>query len=149
VQRPRTEAPAGIRLHTGTDALHACLPFSDVVLNLLPLTPATRGLIGARFLAALPAGAGFANLARGAHVVDADLLAALDAGRLGHAVLDVFGVEPLPPTHPYWKHPRVTVLPHVAAQTDIDSAAAVAADNLRALRQGRPLQHLVQRDRGY
>jgi glyoxylate/hydroxypyruvate reductase A len=149
VQRPRTEAPAGIRLHTGTNALHACLPFSDVVLNLLPLTPATRGLIGARFLAALPAGAGFANLARGAHVVDADLLAALDAGRLGHAVLDVFGVEPLPPTHPYWKHPRVTVLPHVAAQTDIDSAAAVAADNLRALRQGRPLQHLVQRDRGY
>jgi glyoxylate/hydroxypyruvate reductase A len=149
VQRPRPEAPAGIGLHAGPDALAACLPFSEIVVNLLPLTPATRGLIDARFLAALPPGAGLVNLARGAHVVDADLLAALDAGRLGHAVLDVFAVEPLPPTHPFWRHPRVTVLPHVAAQTDIDSAAAVAADNLRALRDGRPIQHLVRPDRGY
>lgn len=122
---------------------------SEIVVNLLPLTPATRGLVDATFLAALPAGASLVNLARGAHVVDADLLAALDGGRLAHAVLDVFATEPLPPAHPYWSHPRVTVLPHVAAQTDPRSAAAVAAANLRALRDGRPLAHCVDRARGY
>ncbi len=119
------------------------------VINLLPLTPATRGLVDARFLAAMPAGAGFVNLARGAHVVDADLLAALDGGRLAHAVLDVFHTEPLPAGHAFWQHPRVTVLPHMAAATDARSAAAVVATNLRALRDGRPLAHLVDRSRGY
>ena len=89
------------------------------------------------------------NLARGAHVVDADLLAALDGGHLRHAVLDVFHAEPLPAGHPYWTHPRVTVLPHAAAATDPRSAAAVAAANLRAARDGRPIAHLVDRERSY
>jgi glyoxylate/hydroxypyruvate reductase A len=142
-------APAAIERHTGPATLSALLARSRVVLNLLPLTPATRGLIDAGFLAALPAGAGLVNLGRGAHVVDDDLLAALDRGHLGHAVLDVFHAEPLPPRHRFWRHPRVTVLPHVAAQTDIDSAAAVAAANLRALRDGRPIRHLVPTGRGY
>jgi glyoxylate/hydroxypyruvate reductase A len=147
--RARTQAPAGVELHTGAAALPALLARAQIVLNLLPLTPATRGLIDASFLAALPAGAGLVNLGRGAHVVEADLLAALDRGHLGHAVLDVFATEPLPPQHPFWQHPRVTVLPHVAAQTDIESAAAVAVANLRALRDGTPIQHRVARDRGY
>jgi glyoxylate/hydroxypyruvate reductase A len=142
-------APAGVERHTGAAALPALLAQAQIVLNLLPLTLATRGLIDGPFLAALPAGAGLVNLGRGAHVVDDDLLAALDRGHLGHAVLDVFRTEPLPPQHSFWRHPRVTVLPHVAAQTDIDSAAEVAAANLRALRDGRPIAHLVQRDRGY
>jgi glyoxylate/hydroxypyruvate reductase A len=145
----RAPAPAAVALHTGRAALPALLAQARIVLNLLPLTPATRGLIDAQFLAGLPAGAGLVNLGRGAHVVDDDLLAALDSGHLGHAVLDVFRTEPLPPQHPFWRHPRVTVLPHVAAQTDIDSAADVAAANLRALRDGRPIAHLVQRGRGY
>jgi glyoxylate/hydroxypyruvate reductase A len=125
---------------------------AQVVLNLLPLTEATHGLVDAAFLAAMPRGAGFVNLARGAHVVDAELLAALDAGHIGHAVLDVFDTEPLPPEHPYWRHPRVTVLPHAAAATDQRSAAAVVAANLRALAAGAPtsrLAHLVDRSRGY
>ena len=122
---------------------------AQIVVNLLPLTLATRGLIDARFLAALPRGASVVNLARGAHVVDADLLAALDAGHIGHAVLDVFHTEPLPANHPYWLHPRVTVLPHAAAATDERSAAAVVAVNLRALQAGAPLLHLVDRSRGY
>jgi glyoxylate/hydroxypyruvate reductase len=139
----------GVDCHSGMPALARLLPGSDIVVNLLPLTPATSGLLDARFFAALPRGAGLVNLARGGHVVDADLLAALDGGQLGHAVLDVFHTEPLPAAHPYWSHPRVTVLPHVAAQTDPHSAAQVVAANLRAWRQGQPLAHLVQPDRGY
>jgi glyoxylate/hydroxypyruvate reductase A len=131
------------------DDLAAALAQADVVVNLLPLTPATRGLIDARFLAALPAGASMVNLARGGHVIEADLLAALDSGHLRHAVLDVFAHEPLPADHPFWAHDRITVLPHVAAATDARSAAAVAAANLQALVDGRPLKHLVDRKRGY
>jgi glyoxylate/hydroxypyruvate reductase A len=130
-------------------ALAPRLAQADIVVNLLPLTAETRGLLDARFFAALPTGAAVVNLARGAHLVDGDLLAALDSGRLGHAVLDVFDTEPLPRGHPYWSHPRVTVLPHAAALTDARSAAAVAVANLRALRDGAALAHLVQPQRGY
>ena len=133
----------------GDGALAPQLAGARVVINLLPLTPETRGLIDARFLAALPPGAAFVNLARGAHAVDADLLAALDSGHLAHAVLDVFHTEPLPAGHPFWQHPNVTVLPHAAAATDERSAAAVVAANLRALERGAPIAHLVDRSRGY
>ncbi|MBA4177160.1 MAG: glyoxylate/hydroxypyruvate reductase A [Leptothrix sp. (in: Bacteria)] len=122
---------------------------AQIVVNLLPLTPETRGLLDAAFYAALPPQASLVNLARGAHVVDADLLAALDRGRLRHAVLDVFNTEPLPPSHPYWQHPRVTLLPHAAALTDPRSAAVVAAANLRAALAGAPVAHRVDRERGY
>ncbi|MFN7727133.1 MAG: NAD(P)-dependent oxidoreductase, partial [Rubrivivax sp.] len=122
---------------------------AEVVLNLLPLTPETRGVLNAELFQQLPRGAALVNLARGAHVVEADLLAALASGQLRHAVLDVFHTEPLPADHPFWAHPQVTVLPHAAAATDPRSASAVAAANLRALRDGRPLQHLVERARGY
>jgi len=122
---------------------------ADTVVNLLPLTPATRGFFDAARLARMKPGASLVNLARGAHVVEPDLLAALDTGRLRHAVLDVFDVEPLPPGHRLWAHPRVTVLPHCAAQTDPRSALEVVVGNLRALREGAPLRHLVDRRRGY
>lgn len=139
----------GVRLHAGAAALPAALAESAIVVNLLPLTPETRGLLDGTFFAQLPAGASIVNLARGAHVVEADLLQALDHGRLAHAVLDVFGTEPLPPDHPFWTHARITVLPHAAAQTDLRSAAAVAAANIEALAAGRPIAHLVERGRGY
>jgi len=131
------------------EALSSGVAQAQIVINLLPLTPATRGLLDARFFAALPAKASLVNLGRGAHVVDADLLAALDSGHLRHAVLDVFHTEPLPASHAYWRHPRVTVLPHAAALTDMRSAAAVAVANLRALRDGQPLAHRVDRRRGF
>ncbi|HJV72201.1 glyoxylate/hydroxypyruvate reductase A [Ideonella sp.] len=133
----------------GPDALAPLLAGSDIVVNLLPLTPRTKGLFDARTLATMKPGAALVNLARGAHVVEADLLAALASGQLSHAVLDVFQTEPLPPGHPFWAHPQVTVLPHAAAQTDPRSAAAVVAANVRALRAGQPLAHLVDRRRGY
>ena len=149
-RRPRAAADLpDVRPHHGEAGLRELLPTLDIVINLLPLTTATRGLLDTRFFAALPPAASVVNLARGAHVVDADLLAALDSGHLQHAVLDVFHNEPLPAQHPFWAHPRVTVLPHVAAQTDPRSAAQVAAANIEALLQGRPLRHLVQRERGY
>ena len=122
---------------------------AEVVVNLLPLTDETRGILGADLFAQLPRGAALVNLARGAHLVEADLLAALASGQLRHAVLDVFHTEPLPADHPFWAHPQITVLPHAAAATDPRSASAVAAANLRALRDGQPLQHLVDRQRGY
>lgn len=125
------------------------LAASEIVINLLPLTHATRGLLDAQFFAAMRKGAALVNLARGAHVIDEDLLAALDGGHLGHAVLDVFHTEPLLPSHRFWTHPGVTVLPHAAALTDRRSASAVVAANLRALRDGRPIAHLVDRTRGY
>jgi glyoxylate/hydroxypyruvate reductase len=139
----------GVQTVAGESSLRGVLGAADVAINLLPLTPATRGLFDARRLAWLPRGAALVNLARGAHVVEADLLAALDSGAIGHAVLDVFAAEPLPSAHPFWSHPRVTVLPHVAAQTDLQSACAVVARNVAALRRGQPLEHLVQRARGY
>jgi glyoxylate/hydroxypyruvate reductase len=125
------------------------LASAEIVINLLPLTPATRGLLDERFFASLPRGASVVNLARGAHVVDADLLTALDSGHLQRAVLDVFHTEPLPAAHPFWRHAQVTVLPHVAALTDERSAAQVVAINLNALAQGAPLAHLVDCSRGY
>jgi glyoxylate/hydroxypyruvate reductase A len=148
-QRPARPELDGIACHAGETALNALQASSHIVINLLPLTAATHGLLDTRFFAALPRGAGLVNLARGAHVVDADLLAALDCGQLAHAVLDVFHTEPLPADHRYWSHPGVTLLPHVAAQTDPHSASQVVAANVRALFEGRPLAHLVQFERGY
>lgn len=145
----RAAAPAGTTVFAGDAGLAALLPATDILINLLPLTAATRSLLDARLFAALPPAASLVNLGRGAHLVEADLLAALDSGRLRHAVLDVFQTEPLPAAHAFWLHPRVTVLPHAAALTDPRSAATVAAANLRAARDGRPLAHLVDRERGY
>jgi glyoxylate/hydroxypyruvate reductase A len=139
----------GVLLHAGPGALPAALADAQIVVNLLPLTAETRGLLCTQLFEQLPPGASVVNLARGAHLVEADLLAALDSGRLAHAVLDVFDTEPLPPGHPFWTHERITVLPHAAAQTDLRSAAAVAAANIEALAAGRPIAREVQRRRGY
>lgn len=143
------ELPAGVVHVHGDEALFPCLRSSSIVINMLPLTPATRGLLDARFFAAMPRGAALVNLARGEHVVEADLRAALGSGRLGHAVLDVFDREPLDPKHPFWRHPRVTVLPHAAALTDPRSAPQLVAANVQALLDGLPVAHLVDRARGY
>lgn len=143
------DLPSGVAHIHGNDALFECLRGSSIVINLLPLTAATRGLLDARFFAAMPRGAALVNLARGAHVVEADLRAALATGRLGHAVLDVFEREPLDEKHPFWRHPRVTVLPHAAALTDPRSAAQLAAANVQALLDGQPIVNLIDRARGY
>jgi glyoxylate/hydroxypyruvate reductase A len=145
----RARAVDGVAGSAGWAALPTALGAADIVINLLPLTDDTRGLFDRTRLAQMRTGASLVNLARGAHVVEKDLLAALNAGRLAHAVLDVFDTEPLPATHVFWFHPQVTVWPHAAARTDLRSAAAVVAANVEAVRRGEPAAHRVDRARGY
>ncbi|MFZ2652878.1 MAG: glyoxylate/hydroxypyruvate reductase A [Burkholderiaceae bacterium] len=139
----------GVTTSAGAASLASLLGQAEIVINLLPLTTATRGLFDHKTLASMRRGASLVNLARGDHVVEPDLLAALATGRLRRAILDVFAHEPLAPDHAFWSHARVTVLPHIAALTDPRSAAQVVARNVRALRSGAPLAHLVDRSRGY
>lgn len=139
----------GVQALHGDAGLAEGLAQAEVLINLLPLTAQTRQFFDAARFAAMKPGASLVNLARGAHVVEADLLAALDRGHLRHAVLDVFEHEPLPADHVFWHHAKVTVLPHCAAQTDPRSAAAVVKRNIQALRAGAWLQHLVERQQGY
>jgi len=139
----------GIDTVHGADGLLAMLGHCDILVCLVPLTPETRGLVNAARLAALKPGAALINFARGPIVVTEDLIAALDSGHLSHAVLDVFDVEPLPAQSPLWAHPAVTVLPHISGPTDMDSAAATVAANLREYRTtGQPPQG-VDAGRGY
>ena len=145
----RAQQVDGVATSAGRAALPAALGSADVVVNLLPLTDDTRGLFDRARLAQMRPGASLVNLARGAHVVEMDLLEALNAGHLAHAVLDVFDTEPLPATHVFWFHPHITVWPHAAAQTDLRSAAAVVAANVEAVRRGDVAAHLVDRTRGY
>ena len=136
---------------SGDDGLVRTLQQADIAINLLPDTPATRGLLGADAFAAMPAGSDVVNFGRGPTIDDDALLAALDSGSIGHAVLDVFAVEPLPPDHRYWSHPNVTVLPHISGPTSPDTAADIVAANLRAyFAEGTlPTDALVDRRRGY
>ncbi|MCS7269366.1 MAG: glyoxylate/hydroxypyruvate reductase A [Geminicoccaceae bacterium] len=139
----------GVKTYAGRDELDAFLADLSILVCLLPLTPETRGILDRGLFARLPEGARLVNLARGGHLVEEDLLEALESGRLAHATLDVFAREPLPADHPFWRHPKITVTPHAAAYSLPESGAEVVAENLRRLRAGRPLLHLVDRARGY
>ena len=139
----------GIESFHGPDGLIALARRSDILVCLLPLTQDTAGILDARLFAAMPKGGAIINAARGRHLVEADLLAALETGQLSAAVLDVFDQEPLPPEHPFWSHPKIIVTPHVAAATHAPTAAAGVAENLRRLSDGRPLINVVDLARGY
>ncbi len=139
----------GITCLHGADGMRQALACADILVLLLPNTPATRDVLNAETLAQLPQGAAVLNPGRGALVDDEALLAALDSGHLAHATLDTFRVEPLPPEHPFWAHPKVTVTPHIASETRADTAADVIAENIRRGEAGEPLLHLVDRTLGY
>ena len=152
----------GVDSHVGVDGLGKVLAKADICVCLLPLTSATRGLLDRDAFAKLaergpglhqdpdlyPAPA-FINFARGPIVVDADLMAALNAKSLSHAVLDVFEEEPLPRSSPLWDHAAITILPHISALTEPDSASSVVAENVRRWRRTGDLPPAVDRGRGY
>ncbi|WP_431857043.1 2-hydroxyacid dehydrogenase [Azospirillum sp.] len=139
----------GIETLHGEDGLVALAARSDFLVCLLPLTDQTRGILNAGLFATLPKGAVVINAARGGHLVEADLLAALESGHLGGASLDVFAEEPLPAGHPFWTHPKVHVTPHVAGITHPSRCSDHIADAIRRAETGQPLLHVVERGRGY
>lgn len=143
------KAVDGITTFAGAAGLDAFLAQSDIVVGLLPGTAETRGLLDARRLALLPRGAGVINAGRGSLIVMPDLIAALDAGHLAAAVLDVFDPEPLPADDPAWRHPKITVTSHVAGFASRPARARAVAKALVAYERGEPIPNLYQPERGY
>jgi glyoxylate/hydroxypyruvate reductase A len=140
---------AGVSCYTGEDSLDRFLARCDILICLLPLTRVTRDILNARVFAALPRGASIINVGRGGHLDGHALLRALDSGQLSRAILDVVDPEPLPPSHPFWRHPRILITPHVASMTQPETAAPVLLENIRRHQRGESLPEVIDRGKGY
>lgn len=138
-----------VQSFAGADELNEFLRETRVLINLLPNTAETVGIINQQLLAQLPDGSYVLNLARGVHVVEDDLLAALESGKLKGAMLDVFSREPLPAASPLWAHPRVAMTPHIAAVTRPQEAITYIAGTISQLERGETVSGQVDRQRGY
>jgi glyoxylate/hydroxypyruvate reductase A len=139
----------GVVSTAGDEALPSAIQDAEILINLLPLTPATEDLLDVPLLTGLAQNAVLINAGRGRHVVDRAVIELLDSGRLRAAVLDVFREEPLPHSHPFWRHPGVYITPHVAAPTHASTAVAAIAENLLGHESGAELRHVVDLTRGY
>jgi glyoxylate/hydroxypyruvate reductase A len=139
----------GVTCYTGTHTLDRFLERCDILVCLLPLTAATHGILGRCVFSALPRGASLINVGRGAHLDQPALLEALDSGHLSAAILDVCEPEPLPQSHPFWKHPRIVMTPHIASITQPETAAFVLLENIRRHGCGEPLRDVIDRRKGY
>ena len=139
----------GVTCFHGTGGLDDFLAGTDILICLLPLTAETRGILNAETFAKMPRGAAVVNVGRGGHLVEEDLLAALDTGQIDGATLDVFQQEPLPEDHPFWTHPRVFMTPHIASMTVPQTAVRAVVANIQRLEAGEALQHVVDLKRGY
>ncbi|EEB86356.1 2-hydroxyacid dehydrogenase [Roseobacter sp. GAI101] len=139
----------GVTCLNGAKGLKQALSTAEIAVLLLPNTSATENTLNAETLALMPKGAFIINPGRGPLIDDDALLAALDSGQIAHATLDVFRIEPLPKDHPYWAHPKVTVTPHIAAETRATTASKVIVDNIRRGQAQEEFLHLVDRNLGY
>jgi len=145
----RQKSIAGVDCYAGPEALGSFAQRVHCLICLLPLTKETKGILSARLFSWLERGAAVINVGRGGHLVEPDLLAALESGQLGGAMLDVFSEEPLPADHAFWRDDRILITPHVAAISDARSGAPIVAANIRRALRGEPLLNVVDRSRGY
>ncbi|MEA3544214.1 MAG: glyoxylate/hydroxypyruvate reductase A, partial [Thermodesulfobacteriota bacterium] len=136
-------------VYAGKNALDPFLSQTNILICLLPLTPETENILNAQTFSRLPQNAYLINVARGAHLVEADLLSALDSGQLSGALLDVFREEPLPKQHRFWNHNKITITPHIASVTNPQSAAKQIVENYRRVLNNEPLHNLVNIECGY
>lgn len=139
----------GVRTFHGQVGLSEMLASTDILVCLLPLTPETEGILCSSLFAQLPGEARLINAARGGHLVEDDLIPALESKRIAHATLDVFRTEPLPNSHPFWNHPKITVTPHNASITDPRSVAIQIIEGITAVEQGDTLSNTVDPKLGY
>jgi glyoxylate/hydroxypyruvate reductase len=139
----------GVRCHAGAAQFDEFLAGTRILVCLLPLTGETQDIMNASTLARLRPGGYVINVARGTHLVDADLIALLDNGHLAGAALDVFRTEPLPADHPFWRHPKIAVTPHMSARTLRDESIAQISGKIRAFERGEPVPGVVDPKRGY
>ncbi|MGE0771278.1 MAG: 2-hydroxyacid dehydrogenase [Cyclobacteriaceae bacterium] len=139
----------GHRTYSGDKELTEFLSQTDMLVCLLPLTESTHGILNSKLFGALPRGAYVINAGRGEHLVEADLLEALNRRQLSGATLDVFIEEPLPPGHPFWNHPRITISPHLASVTDPVSCAPQVLENYKRMETNSALLNLVSKEKGY
>ena len=139
----------GISTFYGKAGLSDFLNHTEILICLLPLTPATEGIINKDTLSKLPSGAAIINPARGGHLIDNDLIHAINKGHISSAVLDVFHAEPLPKDHPFWKHSKIRITPHIASLTVPETAAIIFADNIRRIRSGQLPKPIVDLKAGY
>ncbi|UCF95395.1 MAG: glyoxylate/hydroxypyruvate reductase A [Desulfobacterales bacterium] len=139
----------GVSTFAGNEALDNFLSQTNILICLLPLTPATEGILNLTTFAKLPAGAYVINAARGAHLVEKDLLKALETGQISGACLDVFQIEPLPEDHPFWDHPQIVVTPHISSLTYPKAVAPQIVDNYNRVKSGKAPMHVVDIERGY
>ena len=140
---------AGVECFAGAAQFEAFLRGTRILVCLLPLTPETAGIMNHVHLSKLMPGGYVINVARGAHLIDDDLIALIDSGQLAGAALDVFRTEPLPPEHPFWRHPKITVTPHTSARTLRDQTIAQIAGKIRAFERGEPVAGVVDIQKGY
>lgn len=139
----------GVQCFAGAEQLPSFLAQCDILICLLPLTDDTRGILNAKTFAAMPKGAQLINLGRGGHLVESDLLDALQSGQLSHAIIDVLNDEPPATEHPFWHHPNIWLTPHIGANTSPDSAFDVLLCNIRRHQRGEAMQGEIARDQGY
>jgi glyoxylate/hydroxypyruvate reductase A len=139
----------GVESFYGDHGLEPFMARTDILINVLPLTPDTEDILCGWTFKMMPKRACIINIGRGQHVVDHDLIAALDSGHLAGATLDVFRQEPLSTDHPFWAHPNITLMPHTARKTRPIDIAPQIVENVRRLRAGEPLLQLVNREAGY